>query len=280
MQLSLYDGERLRAQQRADDVGDGAATLGELLARLDPSGAAAAGSGADCEVSVLEKSGLWRTLGGASLQQTLSAAGAAPGAADALRFRLRPPQRRGQAGGAAARRRRAARTAARWVVAAVKAVLVLEAVGWGMQLLGGRRGGARRRRREGDDDSGTDPADLLMSYLSGAAGEEALARLGTEAMADAVDALGTSDYEELGVEDGGVELRGAVEDLIAERRARKEGGAAPGGPGGGSGAAGAPPRRGAAPLGESGRPVIRRAAWKRPAEPEGGAGADGAGDGK
>jgi hypothetical protein len=46
MQLALFDGDRQLAQQRADGV-TGSATLGELLARLDP---AAAGSGADCEV--------------------------------------------------------------------------------------------------------------------------------------------------------------------------------------------------------------------------------------
>jgi hypothetical protein len=37
-------------------------------------------------------------------------------------------------------------------------------------------------------------------------------------MAEAVDALGSSDFQELGVEDGGAELRAAVEDLVLERQ--------------------------------------------------------------
>jgi hypothetical protein len=90
-------------------------------------------------------------------------------------------------------------------------------------------------------------------------------------MEDAVDALDTSDFEELGVGDGGVELRGVVEEMVAARRALKQAGDG----GAGAGAEEGPLRKGAAPLGESGRPVIRRAAWRRPAERggEGGAGA-------
>lgn len=54
-----------------------------------------------------------------------------------------------------------------------------------------------------------------------AAGESALAALDTDGMAEAVDALGTSDFEELGIEDGGAELRAAIEDLIVERQEQR-----------------------------------------------------------
>jgi hypothetical protein len=99
-------------------------------------------------------------------------------------------------------------------------------------------------------------------------GEEALARLGTEDMANAAAALDTSDFEELGVDDGGEALRAAVEDMVLARQARRA--AAEGEAGGGArgGAAGSGQIKAAAGegegerLGESGLPV-RKAGWWR-----------------
>lgn len=125
------------------------------------------------QVSVLDSSGNWRDIEGDDpLHQTLAAAGVHPTSTEALRFRLPSqggppaPRRRGQAGG----RSRGARLLRRCVrVAAllVQAALVLEACGWVYSVVG------RRRKRDGSEagsGSGTDPADTLMAYLTGATG--------------------------------------------------------------------------------------------------------------
>lgn len=150
-------------------------------------------------------------------------------------------------GAGAARRRVWLRRAFRVAVGLVQAALALEAVGWAYQALSSGRGGGRRGGGGGGASSSEDPADLLVAYLTGA-DDNALAGLDTDAMARAVDALDTSDYEEIGCSDGGAELRAAVEDMIIERqkrrRARERELAAAAAEGGGGAAAGAGAQKG------------------------------------
>jgi hypothetical protein len=146
------------------------------------------------QIDVLAKDGTWRDIGGENpLLMTLAAAGVAPDQTEAVRFRLPPTaaapscsvadgaRRRGQAGGPAARRRRWVRRCVGLAAVMVKAVLVLEAVGWAAQLVGDSL--QRRRRQDGGADdpgsgSGTDPADVLMAYLTGSKGEAQSSRPG------------------------------------------------------------------------------------------------------
>jgi hypothetical protein len=150
------------------------------------------------QVSVQDKGGLWRDVG-SQLQQTLAAAGVSAAATSAIRFRI-------GAGAAAARGQRTVgrnrellRKAVGVVVFAVKAVLVLEAAGWLLEAAARRRR-ARGRGGAGGGASGSesdDPADKLMAFLTGKADESVLMDLNTEQMGEAVDALDTSDMEEL-----------------------------------------------------------------------------------
>ena len=90
-------------------------------------------------------------------------------------------------------------------------------------------------------------------------------------MADAVAALGTSDFEELGVGDGGAELRAAVEDLVTQRAAagrQRQGGGGGGGSGGGSSGSGSEAE--GAP-GRTGLPRLKVGGWRRPPPAAGGA---------
>ncbi|KAI8473983.1 MAG: hypothetical protein J3K34DRAFT_518502 [Monoraphidium minutum] len=282
MQISVYSGARRLSQQAADSNVGNEDTLERLLSTVHDELA-----GDDCLVSVLDGSGgEWRDVpsGGGALQLTLAAAGVSPGSTAAVRFRLPPspgagaapaaPPRRGQAGGAGAgaRRRRWLRRAVAAAATLIKAVLILEAAGWALSA-----GGAAlaRRRRHGGGGGGS----------GSGSGSSSLAALDTDRMAEAVDALGSSDFEELGVEDGGAELRGVIEDMVAARQERRrqleEEAAASGGGGDCGGGGGGRPRGTAAPReagrGVTGLPVMKVGAWRRPRGDGAAAGAEAGG---
>lgn len=123
------------------------------------------------------------------------------------------------------RRRRPRRQQPLWVTLTIRAVqtlLLLEAAGWAYTTFGA----GRRRRRGSDSASGSSdsdggppaPADVLVDYLAGRVAGRALQGLGSEELLEAAAGLDSEDLGELGVTDGGKEIRELVDGIVQVRR--------------------------------------------------------------